>query len=146
VSVTLPYVCPVFNIWLEYPELLLLLLLFLIACYVFFISSMKHSAHLPYVFQWVIQTFHLVYATFFILIYLWLGFYYVLYCVSCSECYFYLCFFKKFLIFFVSFLLYVKIDHFIFWCAGLCFCSVCVVLNVSCFSFYDIHCYVMCLV
>jgi hypothetical protein len=34
--------------------------------------------------------------TFFVLIYLWVRFYHVLYCTSCPECYFYLCFFKNF--------------------------------------------------
>jgi hypothetical protein len=37
-----------------------------------------------------------------------MAFYCVLYCVSCSECYFYLCFFKNYVIFFVSLPLYVK--------------------------------------
>jgi hypothetical protein len=49
VSVMVPYVCPMFNMWFEYPELRL----FLIAC-MFFVSNVECSACLPYVFQWAV--------------------------------------------------------------------------------------------
>jgi hypothetical protein len=70
-SVIFPYVCTVFNMWFEYPELPLL---FLIA-YMVFISFMECSTCLSYVFYCAVQAFHLVYATFFhIYLFVWGGF------------------------------------------------------------------------
>jgi hypothetical protein len=64
--------------------------------YVFFISRVKISTFLPYVFLWAPHAFHLVNADFFVFIYLYTKLCYVLSCVSCSKNYFYLYFFKKF--------------------------------------------------
>jgi hypothetical protein len=89
VSVIFPYVCPVFNMWFEYPELPLLLLiacicsLYLVwnarpACPMYLSEQSRH-------FIWYMPLF----------ICLCGGFYRVLYCISCSECYFYFCISKK---------------------------------------------------
>jgi hypothetical protein len=72
-------------------EYLELTLIFLIArvCSLF---NLKRSARLPHIFQW--QSIHFIWYT--SLFCLQVGFCHVLYCVSCSESYFYLCFFNKF--------------------------------------------------
>jgi hypothetical protein len=114
VSVRFPYVCPVFNTWFEYPELPLLLL---IALYMFFISRMECSTRMPYVSQWAVQAFHLVYATFSIFICLYRGFYCVLYSISCSKCYFYFCISKK-LRNFSCFFSTIWENGPLFWCCG----------------------------
>jgi hypothetical protein len=75
--------------------------------YMFFISRMERSACLSYVSQRPVQAFHLVYATFSVFICLCRGFYRVLYCISCSECYFYFCISKK-VCNFPSFLIFLK--------------------------------------
>jgi hypothetical protein len=49
------YVIRIFRVTIIIPDCL----------FVLFISSLKRSARLPYVFQWKIHTFHLVHATFF---------------------------------------------------------------------------------
>jgi hypothetical protein len=111
------YACVVLNIWLKYPDVSVIA-----DCpVVFFIRSLKLSARMSCVFQWAIHTFHLVYATFLVLIYLQARFYYVLYCVSCSECCFYLSFFKKFCDF-LCFFPYVRITHFLLFleCVYMC--------------------------
>jgi hypothetical protein len=91
-SVMVPYVCPMFSIWFEYPNAVIVP-----EClYMLFISSVELSLSLSCLLQWAVESCQLVNATFAVFICLGLGFYYVLYCVLCSKCYFYLCFFKKF--------------------------------------------------
>jgi hypothetical protein len=91
-SIIVPHVCPVLNIWFEYPELSLLFLVARICslhlvwnvlpvCPTYFSGQSRH-------FVWQMPLF--------LFISIWMGFYYVLYCVLCSECYFYFCFFKDF--------------------------------------------------
>jgi hypothetical protein len=55
----------------------------------FFISDIKYSFLSTDIFQWTIQAFHLVNATSAILISLYMGLYYILYCVLSTEGYFY---------------------------------------------------------
>jgi hypothetical protein len=111
-SVILPYACPVFMYDSNIRDCL----------YVFFISSMKCSARLSHVFQWAIHTFHLVYATFLVLIYLRVGFIAFLLRDATFIC----AWIKSFVIFFVYFPLYLKITNFVFWCCRrvflLCLC------------------------
>jgi hypothetical protein len=90
VSVMLPYECPVFNMWLEYPDLLLLFVMSLM----FFVSGVKWSSCLSYVFHWAAHALHLVYVVLFIFVCLCIWFQYVLYGVFHFECNFYMCIFK----------------------------------------------------
>jgi hypothetical protein len=57
VSVMFPYECPVFNILLEYRDLLLLFFM----SYMFFVSGVKWSSYLSYVLHWTAHAFHLVF-------------------------------------------------------------------------------------
>jgi hypothetical protein len=119
----------VFSMWFEYPELPLLFL------YVLFISNIKCSACLPYVYQWQTHTFHSVHDIFVV----W--FCHVLNCVSCSKCCFYLSFFRQFCNF-LSFLSTIcENGPFSFLVLSTYFCCVCVDLDVLCLSFYYIHCF-----
>jgi hypothetical protein len=69
-------------------------------------------------------------------------FYRVLYCVSCSECYFYLCFFKEFFNFPFFFSPCVKVAHLVFRCYGSVFmlCSCWLGYFLSRFILYSLLC------
>lgn len=108
-SAMVPYLCPVFNTWFEYPELLLLSLIasicssHLLVCPMCFMGSPNISFG----------------ASHFCFICLFVDIIYVLYCALCSECYFYLRVLESFCDFsFLYFPLYVEVVHFVFWHCG----------------------------
>jgi hypothetical protein len=110
----LPYVCRVCNIWFECSQLPLL---FLIACVCSLYLVWNVRPVCPIYFSG--QSIHLIWYTP-LLSYLSIcGQGFIRFCiVFCSECSSYLCFFTKFCDFFVSFLQYVKMAHFVVWSCG----------------------------
>jgi hypothetical protein len=122
VSVMVLYVCPTFYTWLECYELLLLFLIAYICslylvwnilpvCPMYFNGQYRH---------FIRQMSLLLYLS----VRGW--FYYVLYCVLRSECYFICIPFNNLLIFLVSFPLYIKVAHIFRCCESMsvfCFCG-----------------------
>jgi hypothetical protein len=102
--------------------------------YVFFISHIECSAHLPYVLQWAIHIFCLVRAISSVFFHLWVWLYYAVCCVSCSKCYSYLCLVKEFCNF--LYFLFTICENGPFCFLMTVFCCVCVVL------FFDVVCVV----
>jgi hypothetical protein len=87
VSVMLPYECHIFNMWLEYPDLLLLFFMSLIcSLYLFVLCTSLGSS---------CTSFGIRCFFFFVLFCLCIWFQYVLYGVFRFECNFYMCIFKE---------------------------------------------------
>jgi hypothetical protein len=125
VSVMVPYLCPVFNMWFEYRELLLL---FLNAC---MCSLYLVRNVLPVCLMYVSgQSMHFIWQIPLSLYLSVRGCCFSMFCIviCVMNAIFIRVSLHNFVIFLVSFPLYVNVAHFVFWCCGsvlgFCFCFV----------------------
>jgi hypothetical protein len=144
VLVMLPYAYLVFNIIFEHPELPLLLFLIVRMRSLYLVWNVRPVCHIYF----IGQSIHLVwYKPLFSYLFLCCQSFIRFCVVICSECDFYLCFFKKFCNF-LCLLSAIYIDD-TFCCLVLwasIFCYICGLLSDLCYSFCYISCYIKCLV
>jgi hypothetical protein len=87
VPVMLPYLCPVFNMWIEYSKGLSLFLISC-TCSLYMVQNALPIKGLE--FEQAVKAFHLVDATFIVFVCSWVSFHYTLYSVLHFECCIYL--------------------------------------------------------